>query len=865
MPETSDKAFEQTFSDLAYAALQDQSPALIDHLIGFQVLDKNDENTHAVGMFGAKISDEWLYLPVFFMNGELKGTELAYLKNQDIFIPTKENWVTYILNRKPAELGEKTDVTSADMLGQGMDTSPLWESPIEHSKRSSDQSQSEENIYESKLEKLSSYIKSKDKTEADFYCNNFKKASPVKVPGWKADNPQPWTGEAVYMLKRAGADLTLDDNENLTPKQQLRKMASQLGTQPVSNLPEIISECGPLTAKHCASLLMKSAQVAKAASQFYDLQDFMVDKFKNFTHRSFEKKAMNGITSTKIARYYPDHSYVELDNDQAEQVKSAAEREQGSSYGDANIGQVRIVSYKEVNDWGGRAGLTDKEKERLMRGELVVHDNRDGSETSRVVNTELDQQTETVTESGVYDYLAKNGEVVRALIIVDPVDIFSASDRRGASSYYVDPLTSGCEAFMVNMKGSGCRDTDTSNITAQPVPGSFPGVSGIEGLEDPESMSVGNSYVLIDNKGKGTTAFKVISKRELGDGQVSFGVNSSVYCDDPELDDAGNVDTYVVLTKRGGKLNRINDTLFVPSTAKSCKITLEKEENKGIASDSSITRYKRDLMPAPCRPDEIIDTMWRTGMATPLKIYSTGTEYDITLGNVKSASWLTRRDALEFLAKQQGIQGDKACELLKSADVNNAKGRTFRCWINYGPGYPRFVKEADTRAPSISANDNYLDRRLGVPGTQPTLESAQIPGMAADARNARDAYNTDPRMDKDLYQKIDQAAQTGQQEVFDTAMLGSLVESVDSGNLIDQYIGDLILGMDRVGRIYFLFLQHNEDFSERYGQDDLVELEDSLRNTFKSLGDLVLFLKKKTVQLSPSEDKTAIGFERKNR
>ena len=86
-----DTPFEQAFSNLAHAYLQDKAPGLLDHEIGFQLLDRNSENTKAVGVFAFKVGAMWLYAPMFFLNGDLKGHELLYLKNQDMFVPLKEN------------------------------------------------------------------------------------------------------------------------------------------------------------------------------------------------------------------------------------------------------------------------------------------------------------------------------------------------------------------------------------------------------------------------------------------------------------------------------------------------------------------------------------------------------------------------------------------------------------------------------------------------------------------------------------------------------------------------------------------------------------------------------------------------------
>jgi hypothetical protein len=54
--------------------------------------------------------------------------------------------------------------------------------------------------------------------------------------------------------------------------------------------------------------------------------------------------------------------------------------------------------------------------------------------------------------------------------------------------------------------------------------------------------------------------------------------------------------------------------------------------------------------------------------------------------------------------------------------------------------------------------------------------------------------------------------------------------------------------LDKLGRILFMFYWHQEEFEDRYGKQDLPELEDSIRNAFEVLGDVVLFLKEKTVQ-----------------
>jgi hypothetical protein len=98
------------------------------------------------------------------------------------------------------------------------------------------------------------------------------------------------------------------------------------------------------------------------------------------------------------------------------------------------------------------------------------------------------------------------------------------------------------------------------------------------------------------------------------------------------------------------------------------------------------------------------------------------------------------------------------------------------------------------------------------------------------------------------------AAQTGQREVFDTAMIGTMLRAVRDDGLVDRYMGDLTKGLDKLGRILFMFYWHGDRFADRYGKADMPELEDSLRNAFEMLGDVILFLKQKTIEPYPEEE-----------
>jgi len=128
----------------------------------------------------------------------------------------------------------------------------------------------------------------------------------------------------------------------------------------------------------------------------------------------------------------------------------------------------------------------------------------------------------------------------------------------------------------------------------------------------------------------------------------------------------------------------------------------------------------------------------------------------------------------------------------------------------------------------------------------------QVPGMSA-SQTDRSVYNPNTLLDQKDVRSVIDAAQSGQREVFDTAMVGAMLRAVRDDSLVDRYMGELTKGLDKLGRILFMFYWHGDRFAERYGKSDMPELEDSLRNAFEMLGDVILFLKQKTIEPYPEE------------
>jgi hypothetical protein len=102
-----DEEIEKAFMDQAYATIQNKARPIMQapYRLGFEIVYKNDNNTRMVGIFAFRIQKNLYYAPVFFLNGEIKGTDLLYRHETKTFVPLTEEWVRYLLESSDADAG----------------------------------------------------------------------------------------------------------------------------------------------------------------------------------------------------------------------------------------------------------------------------------------------------------------------------------------------------------------------------------------------------------------------------------------------------------------------------------------------------------------------------------------------------------------------------------------------------------------------------------------------------------------------------------------------------------------------------------------------------------------------------------------
>lgn len=781
---TTDTQFERSLSELAYSSLQDKTPALLDYLVGFQLLDSNDEQTKAVGVFASKVGDEWIYVPIWYVNGELKDG-MMYLKNQDIFVPQTETWVSYIMNRRPFKMGEPTELSQQEINQTGPDLLRFRNTPRLFGKTAAHIEKS----------RPTGYIKKA----------GFKKAN-ISVPLYGSAKIQPWAADILGELM----------DENFT-----KKASAKL------DLISFLSDAGPSVTKVLVSTMIKNSGLADNVLKFYTI-DQITGLNSKFTKTAANDKATNPIG---VPPAMPD---------------------------------VRIVKYGDKDKWDG-LGMTEADKKKLINGELVIKDNR--NETSKVYRASLNTKIETPNMTGLYNIVTQDCELLKAFVIKNPISVnhYGTVECAGCGPTSYDTFRPKHQAkiIAINQEGNGYWCGNNDDIFGTPIEGDYHGYRGdYDKLPELSSIKEGGCYAIVNQRGTGTVPFRVLHKSENTDDTVSLYVSDHLGkgWDD---DNWSNKVQILIQPNKTGSIKRSGDTIFVPSNCKVVEVKVAEQKQGSMPANN----YG---MPKPSSMQNVENFLYKNKSGIPLKLYSNGTEYSITVGDndssIKTAGLVTYTNALKHLIFELGVKGTDAEELLKQANADAYKHRSTKYFLTFAQGYPNFgftkqsaplpPPENNMVAPGLEEyGNNAYDNTSNIPMQAPVSVSAPVQGMLPTSGDQK-MYDPNPQLDQNPWESAQQAAQMGQKDVFDTALIGGLVKTVDSNILIDRYVGDLILGLDRIGRILFLFYQHNDNFKDRYGQSDLIELEDNLRNTFKSIGDLVMFLKQKTLEKSKSDNRT---------
>ena len=750
-----DNPFEQAFANLAHAYLRDKAPKLLEYEVGFQLIEKNQENTKAVGVFGFKIGDQWLYAPVFFLNGDLKGHELLYIKHQDIFVPMKDNWLNYLLGRKP------------NILGKGIDR----------------------NLSNSGVTPPSLYRMSRSPYK-------YASASP-RLAAWLRDF-MPTVG---YL-----ATTSLAKEATTTSKSFI----------------EALRGCGRAGLNWLDKVASEWPAVFSVANEIYGSEFKKIAEEVDRNERT-AKSALSLLHSTG-KQTKPVVGSV---------LKSAAKKtiEPG--------GLVQVYMRQDIFTTGKDIILNEEDRDQVIHNGRVVKDNRDDKDIAKVYDTTTSIRLSNPTETGIYEVLVRPFRFEKCLVIKAP---YGETGRQGF--YTVVSLEKKNRWINIHPTQLFVR-TQYSRDQWNKWFDSLPDADSLTPTEDRWANS--NFVVLIERSGQGTCPFNAYDEHDDDDDQRVYSVSWSDYCkqDKPYLvEDTYRTRYHSPFTPESNNALRIKHVRFTNNNASKPRAVVDELQisrnfkvlNLQDKSDDCCSHSMQDSI----QPGNLTDIQLALVQGTiPLKVISKDQDADIVINGRP----LDKASAFKHLVVDWNLRANVADHILQKAAESKNKVFEYRVkeaaatQVNEGPSAPGIPEPFYTQ-------DSIIGR--DVPTMMNDEREFLVNDMLADPASREKYRPIGP--DPQTMQIAQQAATSGQRELFDTSMLGSLLKAVRHDNMVDRYQGDLMKGMDRLGRIYFQFLWHGPAFEKRYGKQDLPELEDGLRNAFEMMGDIVLILKRKSVE-----------------
>ena len=758
--------FESAFANLAYQYIKDKVPRLIDYMLGFQLVDRNNDNTKAIGVFGFKAGPEWMYAPVFFLNGDLKGHELLYMKKRNQFVPLKENWINDVLSKRPHILGEPSEKKPSE-LGALL---PL-------------------------ISRLS------------VPPRNNKYASAAPMADW--------------------AKLVLPSFAKFATQNPLRdaKYASMRG------LPELLRENLAIV-KGAWDRYGSDVGFRLGIDRFYGGAEMFSSALSDL-----RKKAVSLTPSLVQPVKIPTLRQAKAQTKKSILPKLAAADDKIDVVVDADD----VITHN--------IDLNEEEREKLLRDPVLIRDHRNGEEVTKAYNVQIESQLQNPHETTRYDVLVRPGGFEQMLVIQNPYA------GNGGKSFCVVVRLDGEKTWL---------NTHRTNVWTREAESFNEYKKWFDALPDKSELEVGGTYVALAGRDQGTCPFVV--DKDLGDD--NYRVNWKDYADgpkprhevacdqsrDPFLDYRPWDARVVINGREGSRIKTISGTMYLPESAKIVKIKDPPKPKKDDEYGPMPSCSSSD--PAAIELSNIIDVQNEIVQKTArLKVYSDHHEVVLSTDR-RGHERFSKTGALVALVKEFGLREDTAREILKTAGVKQAQ--VYR--LVYGPGYP--IEKRALRPGGVGGN--ILDASMTAPAQQEpefatdnvygSMVPHQYPMTSFDEVPGADMYMTDSRVydpyespDPELQMAMQEAATKGQKEVFDIAAFASMLNAVREDSIVDRYLPDLLKGLDRLGRILFMFYWHGEEFQDRYGKADMPEMEDSIRNAFESLGDVTLFLKEKSV------------------
>lgn len=739
--------FEQDFSRIGYAFLKDKAAPLLQYLVGFETVERDEDGSRAVGIFGFKLNEKFYYVPTFFANGQIRGMDILFDKDENRMMPLTEDWVNMVVNKQPVQLGEASpqDIMKTVHRPNFMSI----KRPPQYMKYSS----------------VTCSIPHGEMIKLAFDAWN----AICKSVADMLEKDAAFRGMYENALRKiAGEDLVFEKKGALTDY-----LATKGGPEAVGRLMQTI---------------ITNTDFLKAASEFYSLPD---DLFVTTFDKKLEKVAAKSrITVTsKVTEYTPK---------------------------------------------GDRA--------KIVRDGFAVQDARTADEKSELFDVSMAEHLTNPTESGTYNVVMCDGKTMKVYVLMSrdfgPGDT-TMIDPKKRFSYQGQKRT----IFVVDDKQED-------------------GKAIYEAAESLSSMKVGNRYILVDDNGnagptidlrsvvaengKPTKLIGYVEYRPAGReyGRTSY---SGAMC-------SIGTDGVVISDRKGFNITRSGEMLVVPSSYKAIKLwSYDREQEHNVTDDALRQGFKPGML------ESLMTNFRKNANVHDIRVYSNdGLEFRIGLDYTDEPRPLGFKSAMVRLITRYGLDEEDARTMLKEAALRRKSLRLVKLGQLVGeptvgvsmPPPPDPIWGVDDYTGIPMQEDRGPDTVLGKTVGQPQRLNTLQQGFNMYQGPGDNGPSTVGQSPVDV---ANMASRSGQKNVFDHSTVAGLVKLDDSSAVIDTFIPQFIDTLDKIGRVLFLFYWKNEDFIDRFGEDNLQEMEDTIRGVFKSFGSLILDLQEKAVGSGDNE------------
>lgn len=839
---------ERAFMDQAYGFLANKAGKLMQdpYRLGFEVVYKNDSNTRMVGIFAFRVNDQILYVPVFFLNGDIKGTDLLYRQETKSFVPLNEEWVTFLTEKNNYDPGIPVDRKEFTRANNHVRLEDIAYPPnYKRDKRAS------------QLDAVGSEDADVDNdgktTTTDAYLKKRREVISKKVKDKKADpdtienigdidkvieaafnKKVPATGK---MLDPVGEeDLDIDNNKKVDKTDKYlaarrKAVAESLNKDAGYLIRKFITEDGGIAAiNKVASMFEDNADFAEALVSNIEEKDYLPQDLQVKSASVQEDKPTLVLFAGKAGK--TEHSYL---------LKQAADATKDPK----------------------KSPAVNKFADKFFSQGYYLWDDRAASDLVPVYK-DNEEKLDMIGSAGMYDVLLHDGSFRKAIVAPKSQTDFKCSDA---------PLTSGSfagdswniggvvENIVYNSTSRSMypdivicfMDGEKESDMRRQVHGKFI-KDQAQMLRDgdlADEMTTGNSFRIFDMEAGALSAPFYVAEKKEEDGITYYSVapmhGSSellILTHNPDMTEndlrVGFMGRHVAFVPVGTESYKLKTDTYDgrPCHQYNFKRISNSEIGDVASLDAWVTEYVKK---ASLLYDRDSDTYsWRTGPREQ-------TDYIERIGMaVKLAT--------------AGFHADAVDEMLTST---KSAGQT-----NWYYGDPEMSKVAfpiiqnrdaifrTTTNQDFKVNQEYPQSFI----LRTSKDSLQLPpqivgdaydpGMGVKPDDTGSGNNSGMSKEQLMTMSPEQISQFASSNelpnVFEHGLVGSLVQVYDSIAMIDKYLPDMEEALDRLGRILFLFYWKPRDFEDAYGVDDMTNLENQILSNFKSFGSLTLDLLKRS-------------------